>query len=135
MSKRYIVRRISTRSLAVVRGLADLVMVLPGLLLAAVGIQVVAGLRFLLDRGQTAEVDPLGLGAPVGFDIIQLFGLEAVQALLVQLDDQRWLLALLIVLVCAVGGGILVALSVLLVGWGYNLLAALSGGLEIELRE
>jgi hypothetical protein len=33
------------------------------------------------------------------------------------------------------GGGLLVAVSIMLVGWSYNLLAALTGGLEVELRE
>jgi hypothetical protein len=33
-----------------------------------------------------------------------------------------------------IGGGLVVGLSILLVGWGYNLLAFLTGGLELELQ-
>jgi hypothetical protein len=32
------------------------------------------------------------------------------------------------------GGGLLIALTILLVGWAYNILAALTGGVEVELR-
>jgi hypothetical protein len=41
---------------------------------------------------------------------------------------------LLLLLTGVIGGGLLVGLIVLLVGWVYNLLAAVTGGLEVELR-
>ncbi|MEW5960696.1 MAG: hypothetical protein AB1801_23475 [Chloroflexota bacterium] len=133
---RYSVSKISTVSLAkfgcVLGGLA---LFLPGLLCALGSVQVVAVLRQLLDRWQTAEIDLAGLGVPVEFDFITLLGLEAVQAILTRLDDHRPVLALLIVLVSVIAGGALAAAVILLVGWGYNVLAALSGGLEVELRE
>jgi hypothetical protein len=46
-------------------------------------------------------------------------------------------LPLLLALVIVVGilGGALVALTLILLGWGYNLVAWLTGGLEVQLQE
>lgn len=132
---RYTVSKISTASLAkfgcVLGGLA---LFMPGLICALSSIQLVGVFRELLDQWQASEVDLMGLGMPVEFDFIALLGLETVQSIFVRLDDNRLVLALLIVLVTVFAGGALLAALVLLVGWGYNLLAALSGGLELELR-
>jgi hypothetical protein len=99
------------------------------------GTQIIALLRIFLEETQTAEVDPFGLGTPVEFDFIQLLNLEATQTLISRLDDQGFVVALLIILISVIGGGLLVALTIMLLGWSYNLLAALTGGLEVELRE
>ena len=135
-TRRYTVSKISTLSLAkfgcVLGGLA---LFLPGLVCALGSVQLVAVLRALLDRWQASEVDLAGLGVPVQFDFITLLGLETVQTFITRLDNNHLGLALLIVLLSVIAGGALVAVVVLLVGWGYNLLAALSGGLEVELRE
>lgn len=132
--RRYRVHRISTLPLArfgcVLGGLA---MLAPAALCAAVSVQVIAGLRFLLAQWQGSELDMLGV--PVEFDFVTLLGLETTQTLLARLDDQRGVVMLLIILLGMVGGGLFIALTTLLVGWGYNLLAALTGGLEVELRE
>jgi hypothetical protein len=133
---RYAVSKISTLPLAkfgcVLGGLA---MLAPGVLCAFGSVQVVAVARTLLEQWQASEVDMLGLGMPVEFDFTNLLGLETALALIIRLDDNRSILALLIILVSLIFGGMLVALTILLVGWGYNLLAALTGGLEVELRE
>ena len=133
---RYSIQKISTLPFAkfgcVLGGLAMLV---PGLLCAFGTVQVVAAMRRLLEQWQAAQTDLLGLGVPVELDFITLLGLETAQSLITRLDDQRYLVALLIVLVGVIGGGLLVALIILLVGWGYNLLAALTGGLEVVLRD
>lgn len=110
-------------------------MLLPGLICAVAGIQIVAVLRGLMEQWQAAEVDPLGMGVPVEFDFVNLLGLEIVQTSITRLDDQRFILALLIILIAMIGGGLLVGLIILLTGWGYNLLAVLTGGLEVELRD
>lgn len=133
---RYSVRKINTLPLAkfgcVLGGVA---MLLPGLICAVGATQIVAALRRFLENWQASEVDPLGLGVPVEFDFITLLGLETAQTLLIRLDDQRFTLILLIILVSVIGGGLLIAIIVLLLGWIYNLLAALTGGLEVELRQ
>lgn len=135
-TRRYAIQKIYTLPLAkfgcILGGLA---MLIPGLVGALVIIQVVSLVRILLDQWQAAQADLLGLGVPVEFDFITLLGLETVQTAIARLDDQGLLLALLIILVSVIAGGLVVALIILLVGWGYNLLAALTGGLELELRE
>ena len=135
-TRRYAIQKISTLPFAkfgcVVGGL---VMLLPGLVCAAGSIQIVGALRTLLDKWQATQADLLGLGVPVDFDFITLLGLETAQALITRLDDQRYIVALLIILVSVIGGGLLVALIILVVGWVYNFLAALTGGLEVELRD
>ncbi len=110
-------------------------MLLPGIICGIGSVQLVALGRIFLDSWQSAEVDLLGLGMPAEFDFINLLGLEAIQAVLTRLDDQRLVLGLLVILICVFGGGLLMALIILLVGWGYNLLAFLTGGLEVELRQ
>jgi hypothetical protein len=134
--RRYAVQKISTLSLAKFGcTLGGLAMLLPGLICAVAGVQVVTILRALLDNWHAVQTELLGLDVPVEFDLITLLGLETAQTLITRLDDQSLLLALLIILISVIGGGLVVALIILLVGWGYNLLAALSGGLEVELRE
>ncbi len=136
MTRRYAVRKIHMLPLAKFGCLlGGLAMLLPGIICAFVGVQIVSTLRTLLDQWQTSKVDLLGLGAPVEFDFINLLSLEAVQTFLARLDDQQMMVALLIITISILGGGLLVGLIILLVGWGYNLLAALTGGLEVELRE
>jgi hypothetical protein len=135
-TRRYTVSKISTASLAkfgcVLGGLA---LFLPGLVCALVSVQLVTVLREMLDRWQSSEIDLIGLGVPVEFDFIALLGLETAQTLLTRLDDNRLVLGLLVLLVGVIAGGALVAVVILLLGWGYNLLAAVSGGLDVELRE
>ena len=134
-AQRYSVRKINLLPLAKFGCLlGGAAMILPGLVCAYAGVQTVGLLRVLLADWQSAEVDPLGLGVPVEFDFITLLGLEFVQSLLIRLDDQRLMVALLILLISVVGGGLFIAVTILLVGWIYNLIAALTGGLELELR-
>lgn len=136
MSHRYTVRKINLLPLAKFGCLlGGVAMLLPGLLCALVGTRLLALLHTFLATTQSAELDPLGLGVPVELDFIRLLNLEEAQALITRLDDQSFGVALLIILVAVIGGGLLVALTIMLVGWGYNLLAKLTGGLEVELRE
>ena len=76
----------------------------------------------------------MGLGVPTEFNFIALLGLDTVQALVTRLDDQRTLVLLLILVGSIVGGGLIIAGMTLLLGWIYNLLASLTGGLEVELK-
>ena len=132
-NQRYSVRKINMAPLAkfgcVLGGLA---MILPGLLCAFAGVQVVGVLRIFFEEWQAQQLELMGL--PIQFDFIELLGLETTQRLLTQLDDQRLVVGLLMVLGSVIGGGMLIALTIILLGWAYNLLAALTGGLEVELR-
>jgi hypothetical protein len=110
-------------------------MVLPGLICAAASWQLLVVLRGLLDTWQAVQVDILDIGAPVEFDFVNLLSLENLLVLVTRLDDQRLVVALLVLVASVLVGGLLVALVILLVGWVYNLLAMMSGGLELELAE
>jgi hypothetical protein len=133
---RYSVRKIHLMPLAKFGfSLGALAMLLPGLLCAGVSTAGVVVLRDWLETWQNTSQIDLGLVQLPTFDFISLLGLSQTQAFLTRLSDQRMVVALLILLVSLIGGGLLVGLTILLVGWGYNMLAALTGGLEIELRE
>ena len=136
MIHRYTVRKINLLPLAKFGCLlGGIAMLLPGIICAIGGTQIIAALRIFLEGTQTAKLDPLGLGTPVEFDFIQLLNLETVQTLITRLDDQSFVVALLIILITMIGGGLLVAVTIMLLGWSYNFLAAITGGLEVELRE
>jgi hypothetical protein len=133
---RYKVRKINLLPLAKFGCLlGGLAMCGPGLF-CAVGItQIIAALRGLLETWQTSELELLEGLAPIEFDFVNLLGLETVQAFLIRLDDQWFVLVLLILLIGVIAGGLLVAVTILLLGWVYNVVAALTGGLEMELHE
>ena len=136
MIHRYSVRKINLFPLAKFGCmLGGVAMLLPGLICAIGGTQLITALRTFFEKTQTAELDPLGLGVPIQLDFIHLLNLEETRALITRLDDQSFVVAVLIILIMVIGGGLLVALTIMLVGWSYNLLAALTGGLEVELRE
>jgi len=131
---RYKVRKINLFPLAKFGCLlGGLALFLPGLLCSIAGVQVVGALRALLENWQKAALD-LGL-IPVEFDFVTLLGLETALAALTTLDNNTFLLVLLIVLLYLIVGGLLVGITILLLGWVYNLVAALTGGLEVELHE
>ena len=133
--QRYTVRKINLFPLAKFGCLlGSLAMVLPGILCAFAGVQLISLLRTFLEEWQSSKFDPLGVGVPIEFDFITLLGLESAQALLGRLDEQGLAVALLIILVSVIGGGLFIAVTILLVGWFYNLLAALTGGVEVELQ-
>ena len=131
---RYKIRKINLFPLAKFGCLlGGLALFLPGLLCSIAGVQAVGVLRALLENWQKAALD-LGL-IPVEFDFVSLLGLEAALAALTTLDNNSFLLVLLIILLYLIVGGLLVGVTILLLGWVYNLVAALTGGLEVELHE
>jgi hypothetical protein len=131
---RYKVRKVNLFPLAKFGCLlGGLALFLPGLLCSIAGAQMVGALRALLENWQKAVLD-LGL-VPVEFDFVTLLGLEAALATLTTLDNNRFLLFLLIILLYLIVGGLLVGVTVLLLGWVYNLVAGLTGGLEVELHK
>jgi hypothetical protein len=109
-------------------------MVGPGIFCAVAANQLISRLDTFLSDWQASELDVLGLGVPVEFDFIQLMGLETLQTIIARLNEQGPAVALLIVLTAVIGGGLLIALTILLLAWLYNGLAALTGGLEVELH-
>jgi hypothetical protein len=133
--QRYVIQRINPFPLAKFGcTLGGVAMALPGLVCAVGGTQVIASLRQLLETWQSSELDLMGLGVPTEFNFITLLGLETAQGLVTRLDEQRSLVLLLILGGSIVGGGLIIAGMTLLLGWIYNLLASLTGGLEVELK-
>ena len=108
-------------------------MFLPGLICAVVSAQFVSALSVLLEQWRDAEVD-IGLGLPLGLDFVELLGLETIEMLVSRLGEQSTLLAVLVILIFIIVGGLVIGLSILVLGWVYNGLARLTGGLEIELQ-
>lgn len=109
-------------------------MFLPGLMCAVVSAQIVSTLSVLLKQWHDAEVE-IGLGLPLGLDFVKLLGLETVEMLLNRLGEQSTLLAILVLLIFVIVGGLVIGLSILVLGWVYNGLARLTGGLEVELQD
>jgi hypothetical protein len=131
---RYRVRRIGPGSLGkfgCVQG--ALVCFLPSLIGAGAGMLLVGGLRRLLESWQQAEIHVLGQVIPV--DAIALLNLESALRTARMLDGLSWLAAVGIVTVGCLAGGLLFLVAGSLGGWLYNLVAAVSGGLEIELAD
>ncbi|MBU0490871.1 MAG: hypothetical protein KKA73_02300 [Chloroflexi bacterium] len=97
---------------------------LSGSWLVSVVYQVMAGWR---------DVRLEVLGQPIRFDLIDLLNLqEAVETLRV-LDQNDWMLALLLVVVTCCLSALVMGLSANLLTLGYNALAWLTGGLVVEL--
>jgi len=112
--------------------LGGLAMILPGIICALIVVQGVSIVRSTLNGWATAELESL-LG-DIPFDFIALLGLESLQQLIIQLDNQWYILMLLIMLSFTMGGGIFIGGTVWMLGGVYNVLAKATGGIEVELK-
>jgi hypothetical protein len=74
------------------------------------------------------------LGAEFSLELIQILHLEQVLAALRAIEADT--LPLLVIFVIGVGilGGGLIAVTLVVLGWGYNLLAWLTGGVVVDLQ-
>ncbi|MFQ5611486.1 MAG: DUF3566 domain-containing protein [Anaerolineae bacterium] len=132
MTVRYRVRRISALSLTrfgCLLGAA--VLLLPAALCSAGLVWLVGRARLWLDGLQEGTVELLG--TQVDLNLVEVLGLGPLVSSLAAMEEQGPALVLALALLGAIFGGLLLALSALLVAWGYNLLAWLSGGLEVDL--
>jgi hypothetical protein len=129
---RYTVRRIAPGSLGKFGCvLGALVCFFPSLILASAGLLLVGGLRRLMESWQQVEIRLLGQAIPV--DAITLLNLESALRTVRMLDSLSWPAVVATVAAgCAVGGLVFLLVSSL-GGWLYNLVAVVSGGLEVEL--
>jgi hypothetical protein len=131
---RYRVRRIGLRSLSKFGCLLGAtVYLLPSLLLAFGGLASLKGVRRLLESWQQVELRLLG--QPIPIDIISLLRLGGVLHRVQVLDSLSWLLLILFVAGSCLMGGLLFLVAGEIAGWIYNLIAGVSGGLEVELTE
>ncbi|GAB4538122.1 MAG: hypothetical protein Kow0063_25620 [Anaerolineae bacterium] len=86
-----------------------------------------------LESWKQAGLDVFGFEHSI--DLIELLQLQDLLATLQQITDRILPLLLALVIVGGVVGGALIALTLIMLAWGYNLLAWLTGGLEVELQE
>jgi hypothetical protein len=113
--------------------LGALVSWLPSLLTALLGLLLVRGLRRLMESWQGAGFRILG--QEISIDVISLLNLAPVLHTVQQLDDLSWTLVILLVVVNSVLAGLIFLLMAFVLGGVYNLIARLTGGLEVELKE
>lgn len=113
--------------------LGALVGLVPSLVSVWAGILVVHGLRRLLESWQGASFRILG--QEIAIDVISLLNLAPVLHRLQQIDDLSWGLVVLAVMVGSLFAGIAFLAMASALGGVYNLIARLTGGLEVELRD
>jgi hypothetical protein len=131
---RYTIRRISLAPLARFGCLlGTLASFLPSLLCSLSALRLLGLVRRWLEGWQESEFEILGFTATL--DFIELLGLEPVLKLLQSIGPMPWTFFILAVVVMSVASGLLIALTVYVTGLGYNLLAWLTGGLVVELKE
>jgi len=75
------------------------------------------------------------LGFDYTFDLIELLQLKELLTTLQTVVSNALPLLLALTIAAGILGGLLIALTLVLLGWGYNLLAWLTGGIAVELQE
>jgi hypothetical protein len=94
---------------------------------------ILAAIRNWLEGLENLNLDVLGFEYSV--DLIELLQLGELLTTLQSLAGRSLPLLFALVIVVGILGGALVALTLILLGWGYNLVAWLTGGLEVQLQE
>ena len=127
------VRRIGLFSAAKFGFVSGLIRAVPlGIIVAVVARVAVGWLRRLLEGWQNSSID-MGLLGKIPVDMVNLLNLSSTLSTVRKLDDLAFaLVAVVFVGVVAVAG----VLAALTEGWqavAYNRIAAISGGLEVEL--
>jgi uncharacterized membrane protein SpoIIM required for sporulation len=132
---RYAIRRISLRS-ALTFGLllGWLAALLPAAGLATLLIWLIQGVNRAIGQVETYEISVFGQQIAT-IDTLALLGLSDEASRVAELAGGGLTLFATLTLLFTLVGGVLVAASAALVCLGYNLLARLTGGLAVELRE
>ena len=131
---KYRLQRISTLSLARFGCLLGwIVTVAPSLLCGLVGWRLATILRTWLEGWSNLTLSLIGFEA--NLDLIEILQLEKFLGTLQTLEGRAVPLLLALVIMTSILCGLLVALTLIVLGWGYNLLAWLTGGVEMELQE
>jgi hypothetical protein len=131
---KYRIQRISTFSIARFGCLLGwIITVIPSLACGFLGLQAAAAVSDWVQSWQQLNINALGFEYTL--DLIQLLKLQDVVAALQTARDLTTPLLISLLIVVAVGGGLVIAFFLILLGWGYNLLARLTGGIEVELAE
>jgi len=110
-----------------------IVTLIPNLVCALTTWQLLTALRAWLEGLEQINLSLLGLDYT--FDLVDILQLQEFLTTLQGVEGRAIPLMISLLIAASVVGGALVALVLILLGWGYNLLAWLTGGLEVELRE
>ena len=110
-----------------------IVTLIPNLVCALTTWQLLTTLRAWLEGLEQINLSLLGLDYV--FDLVDILQLQEFLVNLQGVEGRAIPLKISLLIAASVVGGALVALVLILLGWGYNLLAWLTGGLEVELRE
>jgi len=132
---RYTIKRITLGSaLKVGLLLGWLVALLPAMGLAALAVLSLQGVSNAFGQVQTYDINVLGQSV-ASIDLLSLLGLSDEASRVGDLAALGWGLFGTLTLALTLLGGLMVAITTLLVSLCYNLLAAVAGGLTVELRE
>jgi len=132
---RYTIKRITLGSaLKVGLLLGWLVALLPAMGLAALAVLSLQGVSNAFGQVQTYDINVLGQSV-ASIDLLSLLGLSDEASRVGDLAALGWGLFGTLTLALTLLGGLMVAVTTLLVSLCYNLLAAVAGGLTVELRE
>ena len=127
------IQRISLASLGRIGCLLGTVAAfLPSLLCGLLGLGLARALLQWLGSWQELAISVLGQEI-ARFDLIQFLGLQKVLAFLQNLTTASGWAFLLAALLLAIAAGVVLAVIIALVGLAYNLLAAITGGLVVEM--
>jgi len=132
---RYTIKRITLGSaLKVGLLLGWLVALLPAMGLAALAVLSLQGVSNAFGQVETYDINVLGQSV-ASIDLLSLLGLSDEASRVGDLAALGWGLFGTLTLALTLLGGLMVAVTTLLVSLCYNLLAAVAGGLTVELRE
>jgi hypothetical protein len=127
------IRRVSLASLGKMGCLLGVVAAfLPSLLCGLAGLLLANLARGWLESWQELTISFLGQEI-ASIDLVRILGLEQVLSFLQTLASASVPMLFLVVLILALGSGAMLALIIALVGLAYNLLAAATGGVIVEL--
>lgn len=109
-----------------------LVNLLPSIVVAIIAKWIIAALRALLESWQNIELGGV-LGQTLRTNLIPILKLDGALKLLQGWDSASWLIVVAIILALSMFGGAIVAAISGLIAGAFNLIARLSGGIELEL--
>lgn len=131
---KYRLQGISTLSIARFGCLLGwIVTVIPSLTCGLALWGILVAVRNWFESWERVSLEVLGLEYTA--DLIELLQLEEFLNTLQVVESRAFILIVALVILVGVLGGGLIALTLIVLGWGYNLLAWLTGGLELELTE
>ncbi len=110
-----------------------IVTVVPSLTCGFVAWRLLIALRGWLEGWE--QIDLSLFGFDYTFDLIDLLQLGDLLAALQAIEGRALPLLIALVIAASILGGGLITFTLVLLGWGYNLLAWLTGGVVVELQE